>query len=124
MISLPKESKKSMSLDLLIGLQVIDTKGSAVGSVKDVSVNFEDKELSFRVATKGDEELDFSWDDVQSVHDVVLLKKPVDLSAPATETTEASPKPPAVQALLICPSCGTASPGHAKFCPKCGTSLK
>lgn len=103
-------------------MQVIDNKGSLVGNVKDVSVDFQNKNLAFRVGTKARTELDMDWDDVLSVEDVVLLKKGVDLPS-ETPSTVAAP-PPVVQAMLICPSCGTSAPGHAKFCPKCGTSLR
>jgi ribosomal protein L40E len=76
-----------------------------------------------KVATKDAGEIDFSWADVQSVEDVVLLKKQVDLSAPK-ETTQATSGIQAVQTLVICPSCGASSPARAKFCSKCGSELK
>ncbi len=100
-------------------MQVIDSKGSLVGNVKDVSVDFRNKSLAFRVTTKARSEMDVRWDDVLSVEDVVLLKKEVDLAV----TAVAAPPPPTVQAVVICPSCGTSAPGHAKFCPKCGAVL-
>lgn len=110
-----------------VGMQVIDTKGSLIGNVKDVSVDFQNKSLAFRVSTKAKTELDMNWDDVLSVEDVVLLKKELDLAIPTapTPTVPSVPAPPpTVQALIICPTCGASAPGHAKFCPKCGTSLK
>lgn len=101
-------------------MQVIDSKGALVGNVKDVSVDFRNKGLAFRVTTKARTEMDVPWDDVLSVEDVVLLKKEVDLAV----ATVVAPTPPTVQAAMICPSCGTSAPGHAKFCPKCGAALK
>jgi sporulation protein YlmC with PRC-barrel domain len=101
------------------GLQVIDTKGAVVGSVKDVSVDFRNKALAFRITTKARAEMDVSWDDVLSVEDVVLLKKELDLSV----ATVPSPGLPTVQTAMICPKCGASVPGHAKFCPKCGAAL-
>ena len=101
-------------------MQVIDNKGAMVGNVKDVSVDFRNKGLAFRITTKARTEMDVSWDDVLSVEDVVLLKKEVDL-ATATIPVPASPM---IQAAMICPSCGASAPGHAKFCPKCGAALK
>jgi hypothetical protein len=71
------------------------------------------------VTTKARSEMDVPWDDVLSVEDVVLLKKEVELAV----TIIAVPPPPAVQAVVICPSCGTSAPGHAKFCPRCGAVL-
>jgi len=101
------------------GMQVIDNKGALVGNVKDVSVDFRKKGLAFRITTKARTEMDVSWDDVLSVEDVVLLRKEVDL----TVATPTSKSPPIVQTALICSSCGASAPGHAKFCPKCGTAL-
>lgn len=104
-----------------VGMQVIDNKAAVVGNVKDVSVNFQGKSLAFRVTTKNRGELDIGWDDVQSVEDVILLKKEVDLSAAKPASSSA---PTVTQAVLICPNCGASAPGHAIFCPKCGHSLK
>ena len=116
-----KGTAKFASSQRFVGMQVIDSKGSMVGNVKDVSVDFRNKELAFRVTTKTRTEMDIPWDDVLSVEDVVLLKKEVEVStAPPTAT----PSPPTVQAMMICPSCGTSAPGHAKFCPKCAAALK
>ena len=100
-------------------MQVIDSKGSLVGNVKDVSVDFRNRSLAFRVTTKTRSEMDVPWDDVLSVEDVVLLKKEIDSAV----TTVPAPPPPTVQAVVICPNCGTSAPGHAKFCPKCGAAL-
>jgi len=119
-----KDSRKFLPLQELVGLQVIDTKGSLVGNVKDVSLDFENKDISLKVATKNMGEMDFGWEDVQSVEDVVLLKKPVDVTPSRPENKPSSPVEQAVQALLICPSCGASSPARAKFCSKCGADLK
>ena len=127
LITMPKAvSAKFVPGQRFVGMQVIDNKGSVVGNVKDISVDFENKALAFRVSTKNRSELDMDWDDVQSVEDVVLLKKDVDLtSVPETQAgSSVGAPPPTVQAVLICPSCGTSTPGHAKFCPKCGTSMR
>ena len=104
------------------GMQVIDSKGMLVGNVKDVSVNFQERGLAFLVTAKNHTELEVPWEDVTTVEDVVLLKKEIKRSS-EDEGTE-SVSPPTVQAMLICPGCGTSAPGHAKFCPKCGHSLR
>ena len=103
---------------------MIDNKGSLVGNVKDVAVDFRNRSLAFHVTTKARSEIDVSWDDVLSVEDVVLLKKELEL--PMSSIGPPPPPivpPPMVQAVVICPSCGTSAPGHAKFCPKCGATL-
>ena len=119
-IGLSQETPKFVSSQRFAGMQVIDSKGSLVGNVKDVSVDFRKRSLAFRVTTKTRSEMDVPWDDVLSVEDVVLLKKEVDLAVAAVP----EPPPPTVMAMVVCPSCGTSAPGHAKFCPKCGSSLK
>jgi len=123
MLSMTKDTSKSRPVQQFIGLQVIDTKGSLVGTVKDISVDFANKAISIRVSTKNTGEMDFSWDDVQSVEDVVLLKNPVNLSS-LDETEIDSAKGRTVQAVSICPNCGASVPARAKFCSKCGSDLK
>jgi sporulation protein YlmC with PRC-barrel domain len=123
-ITMTKDGGKRIPFQQIIGLQVIDTRGSMIGNVKDISVDFEGKSISFRITAKNSTELDFSWDDVQSVEDVVLLKKEVDLPAPPADHASNTSSPSTVQPLIICPSCGASTPAHAKFCSKCGTSLK
>ena len=114
-----KESPKFVSSQHFAGMQVIDSKGSLVGNVKEISVDFRNRNLAFRVTTKARSEIDVTWDEVLSVEDVVLLKKEIDLPA----TAAPAQPPPTVQAVLICTNCGTSAPGHAKFCPKCGAAL-
>lgn len=94
-----------------------------MGNVKDVSVDFHNRALAFVVTAKNGGEMDVSWEDVLSLEDVVLLNR--ELSIPA-ETPMVAPQlpPPVVQAMLICPNCGASAPRQAKFCPKCGRSLK
>lgn len=124
---MPKESGKLIPVQQVIGLQVIDTKGSVVGNVKDVSIDFDSKNVSFRVTAKNNAELDFTWDDVQSVQDVVLLKKEVDAPSPPPTNQSSqnnASSPPTVHALIICPTCGSSTPAHSKFCSKCGAGLK
>jgi len=104
------------------GMQVIDSKGMLVGNVKDISVDFQERTLAFLVTTRNQSEIEIAWEDVATVKDVVLLKKEIELPSEDKETHTISP--PAVQASLVCPGCGASAPGHAKFCPKCGHSLR
>lgn len=122
MVPMPKEASKSLPVEQFIGLQVIDTKGSLVGTVKDILVDFANREISIRVSTKNKGEMDFGWDDLQSIEDVVLLKKEVDLSS-EEEREAGSTKARSVNATLICPNCGASMPPRAKFCSKCGSDL-
>ena len=113
-----------MPIQHLIGLQVIDTKGSLIGNVKDVFLDFENKDISLKVETKGKVEMDFVWNDLQSVEDVVLLKKQVELSPSPPESKSDSTLERTGQTLVICPTCGASSPARAKFCAKCGMDLR
>jgi sporulation protein YlmC with PRC-barrel domain/ribosomal protein L40E len=106
-----------------VGMQVIDSKGMVVGNVKDVSVDFQEKTLAFLVTTKNRTDLDIPWENVLSIEDVILLKTEIELP----EIAEAEKVETVVsvgQALIICPNCGASAPGHAKFCPRCGHSMK
>lgn len=105
-----------------MGLQVIDSKASVVGNVKAVCVDVRNKDLAFRVKTKAEKELDFPWEDVQSVEDVVLLKKDVELST--YENNHSLPESAsAVRAFAVCPNCGASSNDPTKFCSRCGAAM-
>jgi sporulation protein YlmC with PRC-barrel domain len=103
-----------------IGMQVIDSKGSAIGTVKDLGVNVVEKKFNLIVATRAKSDLQVSWDDIQSVVDVVLLRKEVEVP----KTAEPVPPPVPPSPTNTCPNCGTAVIPTARFCPKCGSKLK
>ena len=115
------DKSKFVPAQRYIGMQVIDSKGMVVGNVKDISVDFHGKSLAFLVTTKNRTDLDVPWEDVVSIEDVVLTKTEIDLPKMA-EAGTAVPTPG--QAMVICPNCGASAPGHAKFCPRCGHSMK
>jgi sporulation protein YlmC with PRC-barrel domain len=125
-VSSMPDSGKFVPLQQFIGLQVIDTKGSLIGNVKDISIDFTNKAISLKVSTKSKGEMDFGWDDLQSVEDVVLLKRQVDLSSisKGTEGNASEMGLRGVQTSMICPNCGSSAPARAKFCSKCGADLK
>jgi sporulation protein YlmC with PRC-barrel domain len=103
-----------------VGMQVIDSKGSTVGNVKDVGVNAVEKKINLIVTTRARSELQVPWDDVQSVVDVVLLRKEVEIPKGAEAAQAPVPPPPTSN----CPNCGTFVVATARFCPKCGSKLK
>jgi sporulation protein YlmC with PRC-barrel domain len=103
-----------------IGMQVIDSKGSAVGTVKDLGVNIVEKKFNLIVTTRARSEIQISWEDIQSVLDVVLLRKEIEVP----KTAEPVPTPPPPPPMNNCPNCGTPVIPAAKFCPKCGSKLK
>ena len=122
------DKSKFVPAQRYIGMQVIDSKGMVVGNVKDISVDFHGKSLAFLVTTKNRTDLDVPWEDVLSIEDVVLTKTEIELPKMAeagTASPTAPPQlPPQGQAMIICPNCGASAPGHAKFCPRCGHSMK
>ena len=118
-----KQPSKFVPAQRYAGMQVVDIRGVMVGNVKDVSVDFQNKALAFRVTVKNGTELDMGWDDILSVEDVVLLKKNIELPTVAAPTIPSISSPPIDEGQVICPNCGASSPARAKFCPKCGTSI-
>ena len=118
-----KESPKFVPTQRFVGMEVVDIRGVMVGNVKDVSVDFQNKALAFRVTAKNNTELDMQWDDILSVEDVVLLKKNVDLATSAPSTLPSTSTQATAKTQVICSNCGASSPPHAKFCPKCGSSM-
>lgn len=119
-----KESSKFVPTQRFAGMQVIDIGGVMVGSVKDVSVDFQKKTLAFRVTTRNNTELDIEWDDILALKDVVLVKENVDLATSPPSTMPSTPTQPTGQAEVICPKCGSSTPARAKFCRSCGATIK
>jgi sporulation protein YlmC with PRC-barrel domain len=104
-----------------MGMQVIDSKGSAVGTVKDLGINITEKKFNLIVMTKARSDVQVSWDDIQSVVDVVLLRKEIEMPKVAEMAAPVPPPPPQIN---NCPTCGASVLPTARFCPKCGGRLK
>ena len=107
----------------IMGMQVIDNKGSSVGTVKDIAVNVLEKKISLVVTTRASSDIDVPWEDITSIVDVVLLRKEV-VVPKGPEVTQIPVPPPPPLAPSACPHCGTSVIPTAKFCPKCGTKLR
>ena len=115
--------EKTVAREKLMGMQVIDARGTIVGSVKDVSFAVGKSEISLVLSTKSGSEMTLPWKDVQGAEDVVLLSRPM------TEPTLGSreiPPPQVKQTVgtVACAQCGASAPSAAKFCPKCGAKMK
>jgi sporulation protein YlmC with PRC-barrel domain len=120
-ILLSKTKKTYLPTQKFIGKQVIDVKGSLIGGVKDLAVSVGEIDLALVVATKAGTEIQVPWSDIQSIEDVVLLNKTVELpNLPETPTAVSTPPPTATVTTVECKSCKAMIPSHAKFCPKCG----
>jgi sporulation protein YlmC with PRC-barrel domain len=115
---LSKKHSESIPTQKLTGMQVVDSRGAIIGSVKDLAINTNDKEVFLLIETKEGDNQEISLDDVSSIEDVILLTK-----------SEAQPLTPPIPTqttptTIACGSCGSTLPAHAKFCAKCGSHLK
>ena len=104
----------------LIGMQVVDTAGSIVGSVKDLAVTLGEGKISLIVTTSAGSETEISWKDVQAVKDIVLLSKSIE----APPITVSVLQQPSQLTEVSCSRCGAKLPSTAKFCAKCGAKLR
>jgi sporulation protein YlmC with PRC-barrel domain len=103
--------EKTVTKDALIGMQVIDAEGHAVGNVKDVAFTIGKAGISLNVENKKGDIRNVAWEEIQASGDYVILK-PVLLAeetAPAmpaqtASTTEAAAKPGSTTP-PICPTC-------------------
>lgn len=125
------DKENYVNCQALMGKQVVDTRGALIGKVSDVAFDFKKPEIVLRIRTRTDETVEVSSSDIQSVEDLILLKKEIKL--PKTEARVAPssipPPPPETRTpepvpTIICPNCGAKAPSRAKFCPKCGNKLK
>ena len=107
----------------IMGMQVIDSQGSSVGSVKDIAINVPEKKINLIVTTRSRTDMDVPWEEITSIVDVVLLRKQIEL--PKTpELAQIPVPPPPPPAVNNCPNCGASVIPTARFCPKCGTKIR
>jgi sporulation protein YlmC with PRC-barrel domain len=111
--------KRYLSRDDIVGKQVIDSKAMIVGSVKDLSFNFDAKEIGLTITQKDGKEVDVASSDIGCVGDVILLKKTLQESGAPEEPKKIAPPSPAG----LCAVCGFQNDQNAKFCIKCGAKL-
>jgi len=137
--------KKLLSRDKIVGKQVIDSNGTILGTVKDITFDLAQSKMSITIADEKGKETEVSSDDVSAVGDVVLLKRPREAEAVGAvsprvkgvvEAVEAPPRPspptgpapqPSVKAPTspgLCPNCGYQNEPASRFCIKCGTRLR
>ncbi|UCH02157.1 MAG: zinc-ribbon domain-containing protein [Candidatus Bathyarchaeota archaeon] len=110
--------KKYLSKDKIIGKQVINPKAMIVGSIKNLSFDPEKKEVAFSVTTKEGKEMMVTGSEIDTVGDVVLLKKQMN-HQPATPTKTAKSTSPG-----LCSMCNFQNDSTAKFCIKCGAKVQ
>ncbi len=102
--------------------------------MSDVAFDLKKPEIILIITTKTDDAIEVVSSDVQSVEDLILLKKEVKLPKAVSAPPQPPSPPPRARApppesrvpepMIICPNCGARSPSRAKFCPKCGNKMK
>jgi len=70
------KQEKTVTKDMLVGLQVVDSDGKTVGKIKDVAFVIGKMELSLCVEGKKGEGRNVGWAEVQAIGDFVVLKPP------------------------------------------------
>ncbi|WP_455369386.1 zinc-ribbon domain-containing protein [[Eubacterium] cellulosolvens] len=113
-----EKQSKSIPTQKLTGMQVVDSKGAIIGSVKDLAIVPTNREILLLIETKDGNTLEISLSDVSSIEDVILLAKSEKKSLTPPLPIQASVK------TIACNTCGASLPAHAKFCAKCGSQLK
>lgn len=94
-----KQSKeKSITKDKLIGMKVIDSKGSIVGTVTDIGFTVGKAGTSLIIEDKDGETREVSWEsEVQGAGDFVLLKPQAATPVAVVSQQQGAP---------VCPTCG------------------
>jgi sporulation protein YlmC with PRC-barrel domain len=117
------EKKLYLPSQKFLGKQVIDVKGTLIGNVKDLAVSVGEPDLELVVVTKASGEIQVPWSEIESIEDVVLLNKKLELPR-IPEAPLVTPIPTGPASNIQCPSCKATVPSHAKFCPKCGSRIR
>jgi len=102
-----QEKEKAVTKDRLIGMEVIDSDGFAVGKVRDIAFTIGKVGQTLIVETRKGESREVAWDEIQAAGDFVLLKTSaaqpqVVAPQPAVAQPAAQPQQPQQQ---VCPTC-------------------
>jgi sporulation protein YlmC with PRC-barrel domain len=87
------KQEKSVTRDMIIGMQVIDSEGRLLGTVKDVAFTVGKAGISLHVESKKGETQSIAWDEVQAIGDFIILKPPTQTAVPSGQVQQ------------ICPTC-------------------
>ena len=69
-----KQEKKAMTKDRLIGMQMIDGEGNAIGTIQDVAFTVGRLGMTVVVQSKKGETKEIPWENIQAAGDYVILK--------------------------------------------------
>ncbi|MEM2193157.1 MAG: PRC-barrel domain-containing protein [Candidatus Methanomethylicia archaeon] len=99
---------KTVSRSKILGMQVYGSDAAFIGSVKDIEFTLGEGKPLLVVETKYHTLIRVDWSKIGAVEDIVLLKEPIKIEAPAvkTEETLVIEKPTEKREEGICPSCG------------------
>jgi len=123
--------KKYLSKDKLVGKQVIDSSAMIIGTVKDMTFDFEARDIGITITAKTGGEIVVPGSNVSNIGDVILLNKKIELpEAAPTATPQSTYSPPPVKEAVasttigLCRNCNYQNDATAKFCIKCGSKLQ
>ncbi len=125
--------KKFLSLEKIVGKQVIDGNGKILGTVKDIAFDLPRGKISITVTDEKNKDTEITSDDVSAVGDVILMKglekaEVGDVSKKQpTATTQAAKTSTSLKGPVspgLCPNCAYQNEVESNFCIKCGTRLK
>ena len=106
----------------LMGKLVYNQRGQKIGVVKDVGYSKDGRAALVLDGKNG--ETDLSFELIQEIGEVILLKPEIGTRTPPQPSYTPIPPPPAQPITASrnknCPKCGAENPPIAKFCRKCG----
>jgi len=92
-----------MTKDRLIGMQVINSDGNTVGTVKDIAFTVGKVGMTIVVETEKGEDKEFAWEEIQAAGDFIILKP--QSAQPQIFGPQPTAQPQQAQT-PTCPTCG------------------
>ncbi|MEM3659335.1 MAG: PRC-barrel domain-containing protein [Thermoproteota archaeon] len=102
-------SGKGIPQSKLIGMQVYDPDCLFIGTVKEIGLVPGGGTITLYISTKTGSMVEIEWGDVETVGDIILLSKKIEIPQVAVATAPTTQPAPAVAAqpqVPICPKCG------------------
>ncbi len=106
-----KKSTKTLTREKILGMQVIDSDGHIVGTVKELSLVVGEPDQALVIEDEGGNETEARWSSVAAAGDVILLK--AEGRKVGNESSSAH----------RCVSCGMEVEPGAMFCTNCGSKI-
>lgn len=120
-----------ISVKEILEKKVIDSKGTLVGVIIDIKLSLAGQ-IKVLIETKAVDLIEITFSDISSIKDFVLLKESAKIVSRGRSQSKKKEKietrilerKKGSTKTVVCDKCGTEAPGHAKFCPKCGSKIK